>query len=57
MYVCAYICAEKLAELVKGAGFDVVENRYVQKETVNVKEGVSAPRVFIQGRFIKPSSN
>jgi methyltransferase-like protein 6 len=45
---------EKLAELVQGAGFEVVENGYVQKETVNVKEGISAPRVFIQGRFLKP---
>ncbi len=45
---------EKLAELVQGAGFEVVEDGYVQKETVNVKEGISAPRVFIQGRFLKP---
>ena len=39
---------------MRGAGFEVVENSYVQKETVNLKEGVSAPRVFIQGRFVKP---
>ena len=48
------VCTEKLAELVQEAGFKVVENGYVQKETVNVKEGISAPRVFIQGRFLKP---
>lgn len=49
-----YVCTEKLAELVIEAGFEVVENSYIQKETVNVKEGISVPRVFIQGRFLKP---
>lgn len=28
---------------------------YEQRETVNKKEGVSAPRIFVQGIFTKPS--
>ena len=50
----SFTSAEKLAELVTEAGFKVTENRYVQKETVNKKEGLCVPRIFIQGRFIKP---
>lgn len=57
MYVHECLCTEKLAELVKEAGFEVMENSYVQKETVNLKEGISAPRVFIQGRFRKPATH
>ena len=34
-----------------------MENSYVQKETVNLKEGISATRVFIQGRFLKPATH
>ena len=46
---------ESLAELVREVGFEVIEDSYVQKETVNVKEGIAAPRVFIQGKFLKPT--
>lgn len=31
-----------------------MENRYIQKETVNHKEDLHVPRVFIQGKFMKP---
>ena len=46
--------AEKLAELCRSAGFQVVDNRYVQRETVNHKDSISVGRIFIQGRFVKP---
>ena len=45
---------EKLAELGTEAGFEVTESRYIQRETVNKKEGLCVPRIFIQGRLIKP---
>lgn len=45
---------EKLRELVSEAGFEVVENSYVHRETVNRKEGLSVTRVFVQGKFVKP---
>ena len=49
---CALV--EKLSELFTMAGYDVVENIYIHKETTNIKEGICVPRVFIQGKFIKP---
>ena len=51
----SHLChLEKLAELVTEVGFGIVENRYIQKETINRKEDLHVPRVFIQGKFVKP---
>ena len=50
----SHLNPEKLAELVTEAGFEIIENRYIRKETVNYKEDLSVPRVFVQGRFVKP---
>ena len=36
------------------AGFEIVSNEYVLRETVNKKEGLCVPRVFVQGKFVKP---
>ncbi len=37
-------------------GFEVSGSRYVHRETVNRKEGLTAARVFVQGKFIKPQT-
>lgn len=50
-------CAEELWDLFIQCGFDPVENGYVQKETVNHKEGRSAARVFVQGKYLKRGGN
>ena len=42
-----------LLELFSKAGFDVVVNEYVHRQTVNKKEGLSVPRVFVQSKFSK----
>ena len=58
MYMYIYVSyshTEKLAELCLCAGYEIAENRYIQKQTVNRKEALSVPRIFIQGRFLKPS--
>ena len=47
---------EKLAEVCRSAGFQVAENRYIQRETVNHKDSISVERIFVQGRFVKPNS-
>ena len=55
MCECSFpIAAEKLAEICSAAGFEIAENRYITKQTVNHKEALCVPRIFIQGRFIKP---
>ena len=55
--VQSYAPSEKLAELCVCAGYEVTENRYIQKQTVNHKDSLSVPRIFIQGRFVKPRPN
>ncbi|XP_070566837.1 tRNA N(3)-cytidine methyltransferase METTL6-like [Ptychodera flava] len=48
-----YFSEEILGDLFKSCGFDIDINEYVLRETVNKKEGLCVPRVFIQGKFVK----
>ena len=52
--VCLIYDAEKLTELSEEVGFEVIVNGYIQKETVNHKENICAPRIFIQAKLRKP---
>ncbi|XP_052589612.1 tRNA N(3)-methylcytidine methyltransferase METTL6 isoform X6 [Peromyscus californicus insignis] len=45
---------EFLAQLFVDAGYEEVANEYVFRETVNKKEGLFVPRVFLQSKFRKP---
>ena len=47
---------EKLDEVFTKAGFEAVERVYVERRTVNKKENVDVPRIFIQGRYRKIST-
>lgn len=44
---------QEVAGLAVAAGFAVQSIGYVHRRTVNVKEGVDAGRVFVQGTFVK----
>ncbi|XP_003382702.1 PREDICTED: methyltransferase-like protein 6 [Amphimedon queenslandica] len=46
-----YFSESEVSDLFSSAGFDVIENSYVERETVNHKEGVSARRIFVQGKY------
>ena len=48
--------SEYLANLASEAGFELVSNVYVLRETVNKKEGLCVPRVFLQAKFRKPNN-
>ncbi|CAM5092679.1 unnamed protein product [Eretmochelys imbricata] len=47
---------EFLSHLFKAVGYEQVVNEYVLRETVNRKEGLRVPRVFLQSKFRKPLS-
>lgn len=49
----AFVLAEFLAELFENTGFKSSTNDYVLRETVNKKEGLCVPRVFLQSKFTK----
>ncbi|XP_037587858.1 tRNA N(3)-methylcytidine methyltransferase METTL6 isoform X1 [Cebus imitator] len=46
-----------LAQLFMDTGYEEVVNEYVFRETVNKKEGLCVPRVFLQSKFQKPPKN
>ncbi|XP_063160035.1 tRNA N(3)-methylcytidine methyltransferase METTL6 [Candoia aspera] len=45
---------EFLAELFLSVGYEEMVNEYVFRETLNKKENLSVPRVFLQSKFRKP---
>ena len=46
------LLTEEVVELFRDS-FEVLESKYVQRETVNYKEDIHAQRIFVQGRFQK----
>ncbi|KAL7735528.1 hypothetical protein ACLKA6_010559 [Drosophila palustris] len=52
-----YFSEQELAQLFSSNGFDVVTNSYVHRRTLNLKEGVDVPRIFLQGKFRKRMSH
>ncbi|XP_002738440.1 tRNA N(3)-cytidine methyltransferase METTL6-like [Saccoglossus kowalevskii] len=48
-----YFSQEILGQLFTEAGFEIVSNEYISRETVNKKQGLSVPRVFVQAKFVK----
>ncbi|XP_078703704.1 tRNA N(3)-cytidine methyltransferase METTL6-like [Branchiostoma floridae x Branchiostoma belcheri] len=52
-----YFSTDELSKLFTSSGFSVMNNEYVLRETVNKKEGLCVPRVFVQGKFVKTGQN
>ncbi|XP_050036618.1 tRNA N(3)-cytidine methyltransferase METTL6 [Dermacentor andersoni] len=52
-----YFSEQFLERLFLDAGYEVVSNEYVCRETVNKKEGICVPRIFVQAKFRKPRNN
>lgn len=50
-----YFSEDELAKLFVDAGFEILMNTYVQRRTVNFKEGIDVPRIFVQGKYRKPT--
>ncbi|EZA57097.1 hypothetical protein DMN91_007614 [Ooceraea biroi] len=48
-----YFSSEQVASLFESVGFQTVECGYVQRRTVNFKENVDVPRIFVQAKFKK----
>ena len=40
-----------------GALFEKVTNEYVFRETVNIKENLRVPRVFVQSKFVRTNAS
>ncbi|RZC42775.1 Methyltransf 12 domain containing protein [Asbolus verrucosus] len=49
-----YFSVEFLSNIFKEAGFEIAENTYIHRRTINKKENIDVPRVFIQAKVVKP---
>ncbi|XP_076238198.1 tRNA N(3)-cytidine methyltransferase METTL6 [Calliopsis andreniformis] len=49
-----YFSPEELANLFESVGFTTLTCSYVLRRTVNLKENIDVPRIFVQGKFEKP---
>lgn len=49
-----YFSVEEVADLFRSVGFEILSCDYVQRRTVNLKEKIDVPRIFVQGKFAKP---
>ncbi|XP_017049907.1 tRNA N(3)-methylcytidine methyltransferase METTL6 [Drosophila ficusphila] len=50
-----FFSEEEVSKLFKENGFEIITNAYVHRRTLNLKEGVDVPRIFLQGKFRKKS--
>lgn len=50
-----YFSLKDLAEIFEHCGFVTISNEYVHRRTVNKKEDIDVPRIFIQAKFEKPA--
>lgn len=49
-----YFSVEEVKILFESCGFETVSCSYIQRRTVNVKENIDVPRIFVQAKFKKP---
>jgi len=48
-----YFSVEQIKELFESVGFETLACSYVERRTVNVKENIDVPRIFVQAKFKK----
>lgn len=48
-----YFSEKEVSNLFRSVGFEVLTCHYVQRRTVNFKEKIDVPRIFVQGKFVK----
>ncbi|KAK5649560.1 hypothetical protein RI129_000589 [Pyrocoelia pectoralis] len=49
-----YFSLEYLNKLLSEVGFKVIDISYIHRRTINKKENIDVPRIFLQGKFSKP---
>lgn len=50
-----YFAEDEIGDLFRSAGFEVVVNSYIHRRTINPKEKIDVPRIFVQSKFRKPN--
>lgn len=47
------LISEKLNSIMESCGLKTLQCNYVHRSTINKKEGLDVPRIFVQGKFSK----
>lgn len=50
-----FFSSEETSQLFTSSGFEVLQNNFVSRRTVNKKEGVDVKRWFMQGKYKRPA--
>ena len=48
-----FFTLEEMKAMIQECGFILQMNEYVERRTVNLKESVDVPRIFVQGKYRK----
>uniref|UniRef100_A0A336LWN0 tRNA N(3)-methylcytidine methyltransferase n=1 Tax=Culicoides sonorensis TaxID=179676 RepID=A0A336LWN0_CULSO len=48
-----YFATEETKNMFEKAGFEILSNEYIHRRTINLKEGIDVPRIFVQGKYRK----
>lgn len=48
-----YFSVEQVTCLFESVGFQTLDCGYIQRRTVNLKENIDVPRIFVQAKFKK----
>lgn len=51
---CYYFSTDYAEQILKEAGLEILSNNYIHRRTVNKKENIDVPRIFIQIKARKP---
>ncbi|XP_076257819.1 tRNA N(3)-cytidine methyltransferase METTL6 [Rhynchophorus ferrugineus] len=51
---CYYFSTEYIRTVFEQAGFEISVNTYIHRRTVNKKENIDVPRIFVQVKAMKP---
>lgn len=49
-----YFSTDETKEMFEKMGFCVINNEYIHRRTINLKEGIDVGRIFVQGKYKKP---
>ncbi|XP_056640157.1 tRNA N(3)-methylcytidine methyltransferase METTL6 [Diorhabda sublineata] len=49
-----YFSVDYIGSLLKKSGFEVISNCYIHRRTVNRKDNIDVPRIFVQCKAVKP---
>lgn len=48
-----FFALDEMKEIFQSVGFEIIQNNFIERRTINKKENINAQRWFLQGKFQK----